>query len=395
MSKTQIADVVIPSNFESYVFERTAETNAFFQSGIITDQTENLSFADGGQTIDMPFWQDLGSDEEDLSDSGSLTPAKITSGQQTARIMFLGKAWSVNDLAKWVAGDDPVQNLANLVGDFWGRVLNYRLMATLGGLFRTSTMDVNRLKINTESTDNTLDGSTFADGLNKLGDRKSLLTIIAMHSGVHTTLAKGGLISTERDKDNDYDFDTFGGRRVVMDDSLPMNGVHTIGVDMSADQATNQFRDAANGFITAGFEVGDTIVTTNFTDSALNATWTIAVITAGAITVEETGIIVDEAANAANMDSVLSYTSYLFGAGSIGFGRGNVGAAAFETDRDILAGDLTAASRATVVLHPGGCRFTSSSVAGAGATRAELELAVNWARVFEAKNVPIVQIRHR
>ena len=34
----------------------------------------------------------------------------------------------------------PLQNLANLVGDFWARVLNFRLMASLDGLFRTSTM---------------------------------------------------------------------------------------------------------------------------------------------------------------------------------------------------------------------------------------------------------------
>ncbi len=348
---------------------------------------------DGGREVDMPFWQDLGSTEEDLSDSGSLTPAKITTDQQTARMHYLGKAWSVNDLASWIAGSDPVQNLANMVGDFWGRVLNYRLMASLDGLFRASTMSVNRLKLNILGSGTTLTGSTFADALDLLGDNKSVLRNIAMHSTVHTGLVQAGLIDTERDKDNDYDFESFGGRRVIMDDSLPSNGVHSIAVDMSTDSTTNEFRDAADGFIAAGFEVGDTIVTTNFTDSALNGTFTIAAITIGAITVEE-GLTVSEAANAANMDSLQTYTTYLFGAGSVGFGRGDAGATAFETDRDILAGDLTATSRARIVLHPGGCRFLSASVAGAGPTRAELELAANWSRVFEAKNVPIVQIRH-
>ena len=394
MAKTQISDVVIPSNFEDYIFERTAVTNAFFASGIITN-VAGLDMADGGRTVDMPFWQDLGSTEEDLSDSGSLTAVAITTDQQTARMQYLGKAWSVNDLASWIAGDDPVQNLANMVGDFWSRVLNFRLMAALDGYFRSATGGANRLNVALLGSGNTLTGSTFADALNVFGDAKSVLRNVAMHSAVHTALVQAGLITTERDKDNDYDFDQFGGRRVVMDDSLPFNGVHTIAVNLSIDDTTEQIRDAANGFLTAGFEVGDVIITTNFADANNNDTFTIAAVTAGAITVLETGILTDVAAEAANVDSVGTYTTYLFGAGSIGFGRGNVGAAAFETDRDILAGDLTATSRARIVLHPAGARFLSASVAGAGPTRAELELPANWSRVFEAKNCPIVQMRHR
>ena len=121
MAKTQIADIVIPSNFEAYVWERTAETSAFFSSGIVVP-VEDIDMPDGGREVTLPFWQDLGSTEEDLSDSGSLTPAKITTANQVARMMYLGKAWSVNDLAKWIAGDDPVMGLRNLVGDFWARV---------------------------------------------------------------------------------------------------------------------------------------------------------------------------------------------------------------------------------------------------------------------------------
>ena len=150
------------------------------------------------------------------------------------------------------------------------------------------------------------------------------------------------------------------------------------------------------GFLAAGFAVGDTITTSGWTEAANNSTWTIASVTAGVIVVEETGLLADEiAGDTVTIQSVKTFTTYLFGAGSVGFGRGDVGSAAFESDRDILAGDITATSRARVVLHPGGCQFTSSSVAGAGPTRAELGLAANWARVFEAKNVPIVQIRHR
>lgn len=397
MAKTQIADVVIPSNFEDYIFERTAETNAFFQSGIVTE-VEDLVIVDGGREVEMPFWQDLGSTEEDLDDSSSLTPDKITSDQQTARVQYLGKAWEINDLAKWIAGSDPTQNLVDKIGDFWGRVLNHRLMAALDGIFRVAGMSANKLNLAVLGSGNTLTGSTFADGLQKLGDRKSVLRHIAMHSAVHTALAQAGLITTERDKDNDYDFDSFGGRRVTMDDSLPFNtGTASTGAQaMSVDEPSGEFRDAGNGFLTDGFKVGDVITTAVFTNAGNNGNWTILAVVAGAITVEDkTGMVTEAAGADETIVTIPTYTSYLFGAGSMGFGRGSVGNEAFESDRDILAGDNTYTSRAIVVLHPGGTRFLSASVTGPGPSRAELELPANWSRVFEAKNIPIVQVRHR
>lgn len=315
MAKTQIADVVIPSNFEDYIWEAAVESSAFFSSGIIT-QVDNVPVPEAGQTTTMPFWDDLGNTEEDLSDSASLTPAKITSDQQIARVQFVGKAWSINDLAKWIAGSDPVQNLANRLGAFYGGVMNYRLINTLTGLFGAASMAGNVHDISGEvGALAVVSGSTFADALDKMGERKGLLTHVAMHSAVHTKLAKDGLISTERDKDNDFDFDTFGGRRVVVDDAMPV----------------------ATG----------------------------------------------------------TYDTYLFGGGAVGFARAAMGEEAFESDRDILAGDRTVTTRSRFVLHPKGTRFTSASVAGAGPTRAELATASNWIAAYQLAHIPIVQFKHK
>jgi hypothetical protein len=74
-------------------------------------------------------------------------------------------------------------------------------------------------------------------------------------------------------------------------------------IAQSVDAASNEFRDAANGYITAGFEVGDVFTSTDFTNGANNGTWTVAAIVAGAITVAETGILVTEVAGA---DEVLA-----------------------------------------------------------------------------------------
>ena len=108
MAKTQIADVIVPSVFNPYVVQRTTELTELYMGGIVRGNPEldRLATA-GGKLINMPYWDDLTGADEVLSDSGALTPAKITAGQDVAALLMRGKAWSVNDLARALSGDDP------------------------------------------------------------------------------------------------------------------------------------------------------------------------------------------------------------------------------------------------------------------------------------------------
>ncbi len=93
------------------------------------------------------------------------------------------------------------------------------------------------------------------------------------------------------------------------------------------------------------------------------------------------------------------YTSYLFGQGAIAYGNGNpAGFVSIETDRDKKKGSGVdyLISRKTFILHPRGIKFTSASVAlPEGPSRAELSLDQNWIRVYEPKQVRIVQFKHK
>ncbi len=88
------------------------------------------------------------------------------------------------------------------------------------------------------------------------------------------------------------------------------------------------------------------------------------------------------------------YTTYLFGEGAIGRGEGGAPVPT-ETDRDSLAGDDILINRRHFILHPRGIAFTSSSVAGASPTNAELATNTNWTRKYENKNIRIVQFKHK
>ena len=75
--------------------------------------------AQGGTYVDMPFWRDLSGAREILSDSGSLTPAKLATSGNIARIHDDGRAWAWNILAKYASGAAPAAALATYIADYW------------------------------------------------------------------------------------------------------------------------------------------------------------------------------------------------------------------------------------------------------------------------------------
>ena len=60
MAKTAVADIIVPTLFEQYAIERTAELATFGQCGIIESAPEfDEIAAGGGREVKMPFWKDL------------------------------------------------------------------------------------------------------------------------------------------------------------------------------------------------------------------------------------------------------------------------------------------------------------------------------------------------
>ena len=56
MAKTAVADIIIPTEFERYAIERTAELSNFGQCGIVEHAPEFDELASGGgREVKMPF----------------------------------------------------------------------------------------------------------------------------------------------------------------------------------------------------------------------------------------------------------------------------------------------------------------------------------------------------
>jgi hypothetical protein len=295
MAVTQIADVVVPEVFNPYVTERTAELAAFYMGGIVSTGAELNSLASaGGKLINMPFWKDLTGTDEVLSDSGALTPAKITSGQDVAALLMRGKAWSVNDLAKALSGDDPMAQVGDLVADYWARRYQAVGVSSLTGVFADNvandssdmTVDVSGAT-NADITASTkFSGDVFIDGQATFGDALGGIEGIGMHSTVYANLKKLDSISFEKESQGDAEIETYRGKRLIIDDSMPYT--------------------AAGGAL-AG-------------------------------------------------DTAPFYTTYLFGNGALGLGQGGAPVPS-ETDRDSLAGEDVLITSSHFIMHPRGIAF--------------------------------------
>ena len=331
MTKTKIEDVIVPEVFNPYVIERTAELSAFYQSGIIarTPELDRLA-SSGGKLLNMPFWEDLTGADEVLSDSTALTVGKIEAGQDVAALLARGRAWSVNDLAKALSGDDPMAAIGDLVAEYWARRFQVILIKTLEGIFKTVTtgtslgMDTNKHDISALQGDAAvIDAKTAVDAIYKLGDNADKLTGFAMHSATVAKLTKDDLIETIPPSEGKPAVRTFLGKPVVVDDGLPVEQVFIGGLKNDV------------------------------------------------------------------------YTTYIFGAGAFGWGEGGA-PVPVETARDALAGDDILIHRRHFILHPRGVAFqNASSIAGSTPSNDDLANSLNWKRVYESKNVRIVQFKHR
>lgn len=89
-----------------------------------------------------------------------------------------------------------------------------------------------------------------------------------------------------------------------------------------------------------------------------------------------------------------TYTSYIFAPGAIGSADATIGPDDLETDRDILAGDTVMTMRRRFLLHPRGVSWIGTPAA-AFPSRTELSTGTNWTRVYENKQIRMIQFKHK
>lgn len=229
MAGTTLSDVIVPELFTRYVVKRTMELSALFNSGIVTNNAEFDRLASEAAPIhNMPFFEDLQGDSENVTEGTDLTAKKITSNKDVSTTIRRAAMWSATDLSAALAGADPMAAIGDLVAGFWARDMQKELINILNGVFAATTMTRHVLDVSAgDGAGANISASVFIDGLQMLGDAQGQLTAVAMHSAVKSYLKKQNLITTQRDS-NSVEFETYQDRRVIVDDGCPYSdGVYT------------------------------------------------------------------------------------------------------------------------------------------------------------------------
>lgn len=235
---TRLADVIVPEVFAGYVQTLTQEKSRLIQSSaLVVDPRLSNVLASGGLTFNEPFYHDLLSDDdhgENIStDKGpDSTPDNIQAATEIQIRLSRNKSWGSADLVAALAGNDPMDAIANRVAAWRVRRLQQTWLAMMKGVFATNnsapangsthtqgdlTLDIST----TESSD--FSSSAFISATGLLGDSMDQLTMVMMHSMLYQSLQRANLIDFIPDARGEVNIATYQGREVIVDDSMPFD----------------------------------------------------------------------------------------------------------------------------------------------------------------------------
>lgn len=233
MATVQISDIYNPLTFSRREQEGQIELNAFIQSGImVEDPRLTAQASQGGSVGELPFFKPLGMEEPNYSNDVSgdtSTPANVTSAKSLFRVAAQNKSWSTMDLSRELALEDPVGAITGRTAQYWATNNEKRLINSCLGVLADNVANDSGDMLNSVATDDAgaitaaelISSDVIIDAESTAGDHQGMFAVIAMHSVVYSRLRKQQLIEFVRDADNNTMFATYGGKRVVVDDSLP------------------------------------------------------------------------------------------------------------------------------------------------------------------------------
>lgn len=234
MAVTKLADVVVPEIFDPYVTNQVLEYSSIIQSGMaVQDGTMNEFLRGGGQTINLPFWNQLSmSDEANIStddETSSSTPKKMTAGKNIAIRHGLNQSWSAMDLASTLAGSDPMMALGNQVAQYWEKRSQARLVRSLIGVIADNVANdsgdmVNNIYSATPTDANRFSAEAAIDAWATLGDRWEEVQAMSMHSLTYFHLQKLNLIDFIPDARGETMIATYQGKRLIVNDENFVSG---------------------------------------------------------------------------------------------------------------------------------------------------------------------------
>lgn len=235
MATVRLSDAVITEVYNSYTTDNNPERTTFFQSGAVVRNAMLDAAADErGMKGHIPFWKDIDPavepnySNDDPADYA--VPEKIGSGEMQFRKAYMNKFFADADLVAELVGSDPMQHIRNRFGTYWMRQWQRRAIAQLVGVAASNVannsgdMVVNiSIAAGLSATSaNLFSRAAFVDACYTMGERAEDIVAIAVHSVVMKRMTNNDDIDFIPDSQGKLSIPTFLGRRVIVDDGLPV-----------------------------------------------------------------------------------------------------------------------------------------------------------------------------
>ena len=228
-----ISDIVV---FQDLPQVDGPEKTAFFDGGIATRNAllDQLARA-AGKTAELPFWNDLdGSIEVNYSSdnpASNATPQNLTQGEQIARKAFVNQGWQAANLVSEIAmGAGAMEAIRAKVDRYFARQWQRRLIAAVNGVLADNVAndsgdmvhDVAAESVAAQDATTRFSQDAFIEAAYTMGDMVDGVTAIAVHSAVAKQITKLNGAEDVRDSEGNLLYRAYMGRRIIVDDTLPV-----------------------------------------------------------------------------------------------------------------------------------------------------------------------------
>jgi hypothetical protein len=236
MADVRLSDIIDVTVYRDLAPVNDPSKTDFWTSGVVASNPLLDELANSaGKTAELPFWLDI--DQEDDANISTddptveATPSKVTQGEQIARKQMVNKGWSAMNLAMDLAmGENALQHIRDREGNYFSQEYQKRLLAASLGIMADNvandssdmTHDIAAEDIASQTVNTRFSRQAFINSAYTMGDKVDGIVAMAVNSVVMKQMSEQGDVEEVRDANGVLVERSYMGRRLIMDDNMPI-----------------------------------------------------------------------------------------------------------------------------------------------------------------------------
>jgi len=224
MAKIQLQDLFQATLWTNDVLNEAPELKNILNSPLITtspDLQSVVNATNAGSRFEMPYIDEPDYTEPEAMDDSDdeITTNKLAWANMFAVLGLYSKAYKYSHLAALLARDsDPARVIRDVIGNYWGRDLQRRMINILVGISKKAGAD-----LTLDAGDNGIDTSVIIDGASLLGDHQDKFEEMFIHSKIYADLKKQNLIDViPPSEEGAKPIEVYGNYKVTVNDLMPV-----------------------------------------------------------------------------------------------------------------------------------------------------------------------------